>query len=79
MSSPALDREAILGTVRLFREHCYQVESAPDRDMRCTARFALDTPVERLAQFVDLETTVLQNLRLMFNECQRRWRRTVIR
>lgn len=73
--SADFDREAILGVVRTFREHCYVIEMRDDHGL---IGFALDQSIDTLAQWVDLETTVWMNWRLMFNEAERRYRRATM-
>lgn len=62
---------ARLEMVRLTREHCYGVLDANHAfsvsfaDMRPVAEALLDTGVETLASWVQLDETVLANIRLL--------------
>lgn len=74
----AREPAARLGVVSLIREQCYAALSAAatrgdtanwDRTA-ITAGLALDVPIETMAAWVDMDLTVMANLRLMFGRVQ---------
>jgi FtsZ-interacting cell division protein YlmF len=66
---------AALEVVRLFRTHCENLADNPkltDLVIKNMVRYALDQPIDELAQWVDLESTVAMNLQTMASEAARR-------